>query len=82
MHRAGPAGVRDNGGMREIATSDGSIRLGQFLKLANVVESGSDARSLLEDGQVQVNGEVEERRGRQLQRGDVVTVGGDELRVG
>lgn len=82
MHRAGPAGVRDNGVMREIATSDGSIRLGQFLKLANVVESGSDARSLLEDGQVQVNGEVEERRGRQLQRGDVVTVGGDELRVG
>ncbi|MFD4194100.1 RNA-binding S4 domain-containing protein [Amycolatopsis thermoflava] len=68
--------------MREIATSDGSIRLGQFLKLANVVESGSDARALLEDGQVQVNGEVEERRGRQLQRGDVVTVGGAELRVG
>ena len=68
--------------MREIVTSDGSIRLGQFLKLANVVESGSDARSLLDDGEVQVNGEVEDRRGRQLQRGDVVIVGGAELRVG
>ncbi|GHE83755.1 RNA-binding protein [Amycolatopsis deserti] len=68
--------------MREIVISDGSIRLGQFLKLANVVESGAGARSLLESGDVQVNGEVENRRGRQLQRGDVVAVGGAELRVG
>jgi ribosome-associated protein len=77
-----PGSQRHNGGMREIATSDGSIRLGQFLKLANVAESGADARSLLEDGRVQVNGEAEDRRGRQLVRGDVVTVGGTELRVG
>jgi len=50
------------------------IRLGQFLKLAGVVDSGSDTRWLLEDGAVRVGGEPESRRGRQLVRGDVVTV--------
>jgi ribosome-associated protein len=64
-----------------VVTRDGSIRLGQFLKLANVISSGADAKFVLADGQVLVNGAVEIRRGRQLQRGDVVTVGGVELEV-
>ncbi|HWC84808.1 MAG TPA: RNA-binding S4 domain-containing protein [Pseudonocardiaceae bacterium] len=68
--------------MREVVVSSGAIRLGQFLKLADVVDVGSDARSLLESGEVRVNGEAEDRRGRQLVRGDIVTVGGTELRVG
>ena len=68
--------------MREVVVSTGSIRLGQFLKLADVVDVGSDARSLLESGDVRVNGEAEDRRGRQLVRGDVVSVGDSELRVG
>jgi ribosome-associated protein len=60
---------------------DESIRLGQFLKLANLVESGSDAKPLLADGQVSVNGEVETRRGRQLVAGDVVSVAGQAAQV-
>ena len=52
------------------------IRLGQLLKLVNVVDSGGAARALLESGEVFVNGELETRRGRQLRPGDVVNVGG------
>ena len=48
------------------------IRLDQFLKLANLVGSGGEAKILITDGLVKVNGEVEERRGRKLQEGDVV----------
>ena len=54
--------------------SDDSIRLGQFLKLAGLAESGAQARELLDDGVVTVNGEAEFRRGRQLRRGDSVVV--------
>jgi len=57
------------------------IRLGQFLKLANLVESGGEAKPLVADGAVTVNGEVETRRGRQLAPGDVVSVGGHSARV-
>ena len=67
--------------MRDVVVSTAGIRLGQFLKLAGVVDVGSDARTLLERGEVRVNGEAEDRRGRQLVRGDVVAVGGTELRV-
>jgi ribosome-associated protein len=74
--------VRDDGGMREIITRDDVIRLGQFLKLADVVVVGSDAKMLLAEGAVTVNGEPETRRGRQLVKGDVVTVGQQQLRVG
>jgi ribosome-associated protein len=68
--------------MREIITRDDVIRLGQFLKLADVVAAGSDAKMLLAAGTVRVNGEPETRRGRQLVKGDVVTVGQQQLRVG
>ncbi|BDZ43824.1 RNA-binding protein S4 [Paraoerskovia sediminicola] len=50
------------------------IRLGQFLKLADLAESGAEARTLVAEGEVSVNGEVDTRRGRQLVRGDVVAV--------
>lgn len=56
------------------------IRIGQFLKLANLAEDGGHARELLESGEVLVNGAVEHRRGAQLHRGDVVTVGGATVR--
>lgn len=52
------------------------IRLGQFLKLANAVDQGSDVKFLMAAGEVSVNGEMEVRRGRQLNLGDVVEVGG------
>jgi ribosome-associated protein len=69
--------------VRDVEIRDHSIRLGQFLKLADLVDTGSDAKPMLLAGAVTVNGEVETRRGRQLVRGDVVTVeGGETVRVG
>ena len=65
----------------DVPIRDESIRLGQFLKLANLIESGSEAKPLVTEGAVQVNGEVETRRGRQLVKGDVVTLGGQSARV-
>ena len=66
----------------DVPIRDEMIRLGQFLKLANLIENGSDARIVCADGLVVVNGEVETRRGRQLTRGDVVELGGLSARVG
>lgn len=57
------------------------IRLGQLLKVAGVIDSGAEVKTLLAEQPVLVNGEPEDRRGRQLHPGDVVTVGDDELRV-
>ncbi|MFZ2241776.1 RNA-binding S4 domain-containing protein [Gordonia amarae] len=67
--------------MFDVPISDDSIRLGQFLKLANLVESGADAKGVLADGLVSVNGEPEVRRGRQLAVGDVVAIDGESARV-
>ncbi len=57
------------------------IRLGQALKLANVVEDGVDARDAITAGEVLVNGETETRRGRQLFTDDVITLANLELDV-
>ena len=57
------------------------IRLGQFLKLAGLVEHGAAAKEVLEAGEVTVNGRPEDRRGRQLVAGDVVALGGIRVRV-
>jgi ribosome-associated protein len=70
------------GAVREVTVSREVIRLGQLLKLAGLVDSGADAKAVLAEGGVRVNGEVETRRGRQLQRGDVVEHGGNAVRVG
>lgn len=67
--------------MRDIAISTDTIRLGQLLKLAGIVDQGSDARILLAGGDVLVNGEPETRRGRTLVVGDVVAFETDEVRV-
>ena len=67
--------------MDEVPIRDESIRLGQFLKLANLIDTGSDAKELMVQGVVLVNGAVETRRGRQLVPGDVVSLGGTETRV-
>jgi ribosome-associated protein len=65
----------------EVPVREGSIRLGQFLKLADLVDSGADAKALVAEGRVRVNDEVETRRGRQLEPGDVVRVAGRAARV-
>jgi ribosome-associated protein len=59
----------------------GIVRLGQFLKLAGAVDSGGEAREVLQAGQVTVNEEPEDRRGRQLSDGDVVALGTGAWRV-
>jgi ribosome-associated protein len=65
----------------DVPIRDESIRLGQFLKLADLAEFGSDAKDLISSGRVLVNGEPETRRGRQLRVGDVVKFGGRSARV-
>lgn len=65
---------RTLGPVNDVTIRDDSIRLGQFLKLADLAESGAHARDLIAEGEVSVNGEAEMRRGRQLLPGDSVTV--------
>ena len=65
----------------DIEISTETIRLGQLLKLANLVDSGSDAKMLLMGGEVLVNDEVELRRGRQLRNGDVISLDDVAVRI-
>ena len=65
----------------EIKIRDEFIKLGQALKLAGVVEDGVEAKFAIQDGLVRVNGEVEERRGRKVYEGDVISFNGDEIKV-
>jgi ribosome-associated protein len=66
---------------REITIRGEIIRLGQLLKLAGVVDSGAEIKPLLAFQTVLVNGQPETRRGRQLHRGDVISVAGVQLRL-
>lgn len=65
----------------DVVIDGAAIRLGQFLKLANLIESGAEAKTVLAAGLIRVNDEVELRRGRQLQIGDVVALAGHRARV-
>ena len=65
----------------EIPIAGESIRLGQLLKYASVVEDGADARAVIEAGEVTVNGEVDTRRGRQVRPGDTVSYAGETFAV-
>lgn len=67
--------------MPELRLRGDVIRLGQLLKAAGIAASGTDAKALLADGGVTVNGERETRRGRQLRAGDVVVADGESVRV-
>lgn len=65
----------------EVPIRDETIRLGQLLKLAGVVDDGAQARTLIEDGEVSVDDEVERRRGRQVRTGSTVKLGDTRIRV-
>ena len=65
----------------EIKIRDEFIKLGQALKLAGVVEDGVEAKFVIQDGLVKVNGEVDERRGRKVYEGDVVSFNGQDIKV-
>jgi ribosome-associated protein len=67
--------------MFEVPVGADVIRLGQFLKLADLLDTGGEAKVAVASGDVTVNGEVETRRGRQLSPGDVVEVYGRQARV-
>ncbi len=74
-------GVSESPLTTEDRIGDESIKLGQFLKLADLVDSGHEAKPLLAAGMVRVNDEVETRRGRQLVPGDVVAIAQKSVRV-
>lgn len=65
----------------DISIGGEMIRLGQFLKYSGLLDSGGDAKEVIIDGFVSVNGEEERRRGRQLRDGDLVTFEGRTVRV-
>ena len=64
-----------------IKLRDEYIKLGQALKAAGFVESGVDAKFVIQDGLVSVNGEIEVQRGKKLYAGDVVSFDGQEIRI-
>ena len=66
---------------QDVPIRDDMIRLGQLLKLAGLVEDGDMARSLIELGEVTVDGAVETRRGAQIRPGTVVELAGEQIRV-
>lgn len=65
----------------EIKIRDEFIKLGQALKLAGVVEDGVEAKYAIQDGLIQVNGEVDQRRGRKVYEGDVITFEDQKIKV-
>ena len=67
--------------MESIHLKDEFIKLGQALKLAGLVGSGVDAKFVIQDGLVKVNGETDTRRGRKLYDGDTVTFEGEEIKI-
>jgi ribosome-associated protein len=67
--------------MDDVEIRGDTIRLGQLLKLSGIAGSGAEAKALVLEQGVTVNGEAEARRGRQLHRGDVVAVGDETVRV-
>lgn len=67
--------------MQEIKVRDEFIKLGQALKAADLVSSGVEAKIVVQDGQVEVNGEVDTRRGRKLVPGDMITFDGKSVKI-
>jgi ribosome-associated protein len=65
----------------QIREEDEFIKLGQLLKKAGMVSSGVEAKIVIQDGEVLVNGEVETRRGKKIYDGDEVTFDGETVRV-
>ena len=67
--------------MQEYAIRDEFIKLGQAMKAANLVSSGVEAKLVIQDGQVQVNGAVESQRGKKLHAGDVFTYQNKSVKI-
>ena len=67
--------------MEVVHLKDGYIKLGQALKAANLVESGADAKAVIQEGLVMVNGEGDTRRGKKLVEGDIVEYNGETVKI-
>lgn len=67
--------------MTEINLREDFIKLGQALKAAGLVDSGVEAKIVINDGLVKVNGQVDERRGRKLVSGDIVEYKGEKIQI-
>ncbi|WP_010074410.1 S4 domain-containing protein YaaA [Clostridium cellulovorans] len=67
--------------MSEIVIETEFIKLDSFMKLAAIVSSGSEAKMIIKSQEVTVNGEIEERRGKKLYKGDVVEFNGESYKV-
>ena len=67
--------------MIEITLRDEFIKLGQAVKAAGLVDNGAEAKIVIQNGEVKVNGETDVRRGRKLVAGDVVEFNGETIRI-
>lgn len=67
--------------MDAVKLRDEYIKLGQALKAANLVESGAEAKEVVSEGRVKVNGEIDTRRGRKLYAGDIIAFDGEEVKI-
>ena len=67
--------------MKEITIKDDFIKLGQAMKLAGLVDSGVEAKEVIQNGEVMVNGETDTRRGKKLYSGDTFSYKGEEVYV-
>ena len=65
----------------KLREQDEFIKLGQALKAAGLVESGVEAKDVILDGLVTVNGEVDTRRGKKLYAGDIVEYDGEQIKI-
>ena len=67
--------------MEIIKLREDYIKLGQALKAAGLVESGVDAKFVIQDGLVKVNGNIEIQRGKKLVAGDIVEFDGEKIKI-
>ena len=65
----------------KLRPQDEFIKLGQALKAAGLVESGVEAKDVIQNGLVLVNGEIDTRRGRKLYPGDIASIDGNEIKI-
>ena len=73
--------MREGNNMTEVKIRDDFIKLGQALKAADLVEDGVEAKIVIQNGEVYVNGEVDTRRGRKLYDGDIVEYNGETIEI-
>ncbi len=67
--------------MKTVTIKNDCIKLGQAMKLGGMVSSGLEAKLVIQDGKVKVNGETEYQRGKKLYNGDVISFKGEVIRI-